>query len=150
MKTSVVAAAALLWGIVAGCGARAAAPPAAVPAGPPLRATVDAHLRAIETRSLDALLATVDDRDVLVILPNGKTIGSRAELEAMHRAWFAETDWTMKLTVERVVETAELGYALTTYTYTDPQGTRSRWLLLVFRRTNGAWKLIHDQNTARD
>lgn len=123
----------------------------AKPAVPPFRPVLEAHLRAIEQRALEALLATVDDREVLVLLPNGKQIGSRAEFEAFHREWFAETDWSMKFHVEKVVETPELAYGLVTYTYTDPSGSKGRWLLLVFRRTaGGTWKLVHDQNTPRD
>ena len=34
------------------------------------------------------LLATVDDRELLVILPNGKTIDSHAAYVAFHREWF--------------------------------------------------------------
>ena len=99
---------------------------------------------------MNATLITVDDRELLVIMPNGKAIDSRAAYESFHREWFAETDWTMKFTVERVVETPQLAYALTRYTYADPSGSKDRWLLLVFRNVGGAWKLTHDQNTPRD
>lgn len=127
-----------------------ARPAPTVSAAPPFRPALDAHLRSIEQRQLEGLLATVDDRELFVILPNGKTVGSRAEYEAFHREWFAETDWSMRFTIEKVVETPELAYALTTYTYTDPSGSKARWLLLVFRLSNGAWKLVHDQNTPKD
>lgn len=113
------------------------------------RPQLEAHLAAIEQRKLPALLASVAD-DVLVILPNGKTLASRAAFESFHREWFAETDWSMTFHIEQVVETSELAYGLVTYTYTDPSGSKQRWLVLVFRRTGATWRLVHDQNTPKD
>lgn len=114
--------------------------------------TLERHLRAVEGRDLTTLMGTVSDGDFMLILPNGKVIGSRAEYEAMHREWFAERGWTIKFRVEKTVETPELAYAVATYDYEESSSggaatRKRRYLQLVFRKYETGWKLVHDQNT---
>jgi ketosteroid isomerase-like protein len=118
-------------------------------------ATLERHLRAVEGRDLATLMGTVSDRDFMLILANGKVVGSRGEFEAMHRGWFSEQDWTIKFHVEKTVETAELAYAVATYDYEERlkgglQTRKRRYLQLVFRKYDDGWKLVHDQNTPLD
>jgi ketosteroid isomerase-like protein len=121
-------------------------------AGPDFATTLDRHLRAVEGRDLATLMGTVSDRELMLILPNGKVVGSPAAFEALHREWFADPNWTIKFHVEKTVETAELSYAIATYDYEErpPGGApvrKRRYLQLVFRKYDAGWKLVHDQNT---
>jgi hypothetical protein len=57
---------------------------------PPLRAAVETHLRAVQTRNLDALLPTITSgSDLRMIAPDGFQSTTRAEYIAFHRRWFA-------------------------------------------------------------
>jgi uncharacterized protein (TIGR02246 family) len=113
--------------------------------------TLRAHLRAVEGRDLEGFVRTVAD-DAVVILPNGKVVAGRDAIEAFHRDWFADPDWSFEAAVERTVETPGMALAVTRVHYrdVDPGGApyeRTYHLGLVFVLRDGAWLLVHDQNT---
>ena len=119
-----------------------------------LRSTLDAHLAAINARDLDALLATVTAGEQLtLILPNGKVLETREQYRQLHVDWFAESDWRMQFEVQQLHEYGDVGVALVKYQSLARQAdgsytTRREALLsLVFRRENGQWRLVYDQNT---
>ena len=120
----------------------------------PLRATLDAHLAAIQARDLDGLLATVTGGSQLtLILPNGNILRTREEYRQLHVEWFAEQDWKMVFEVLEVRELGDAGVGLVKYQAQElqPDGTyrtrREALLSLVFTREAGSWRLVFDQNT---
>jgi len=76
-------------------------------------------------------------------------VTTRADVEALHRDWFADPDWRMEIEPVRVVETDAMALALVRTSYRDtPDGEpRFAYLTLTFRLEDGAWRLVHDQNT---
>lgn len=124
------------------------------PAGPSLQATLDAHLAAINARSLDALLATVTaGAKLTLILPDGQILSTREQYRQLHVEWFAEDDWRMLFEQQELRELGDVGIALVKYQAQArlPDGTyqtrREALLSLVFARENGQWRLVYDQNT---
>lgn len=116
-----------------------------------LESAVQAHLAAVQAKDLDALRPTLTSTDELqIVFPNGHVLPSTEAALAFHASWFEDPAWTWTGTVERVVEGRDLGYALVRYAYQDtPEDPASTsWLVLVFRRERGTWRLLHDQNTA--
>ena len=113
---------------------------------------VERHLRAVTERNLDDYLATVHD-DVSVVLLNGRTIEGRRAVGDFHRDWFADPDWSWRLTP--LTSSAGTGEALFAVEYhdLDQHGTpyELRYLLaLTFTRRDGTWLLLHDENTPHD
>ena len=136
---------------LAACAEPPPPPPPAAPASPgaaALAATVDAHVAAIGARDLDALLATVTARDTLtLVFPDGAVLPTRQAFVDFHRAWFADTSWTMTLRPVSSTVRDGLGIALLETTYTDAAGPRDAVLALTFADEDGAWRLVFDQNT---
>jgi len=112
---------------------------------------LDKHLAAVSGRDLTGFLATVHP-DVSMILPNGKFLAGRPEVEAFHREWFDDPDWSLSLDRLRQTGTDGTGVAVCDVTYHDLDGSGQpydlRYLLtLTFTREDGTWLLLHDQNT---
>lgn len=122
-------------------------------AAPSLRATVTAHLAAVEARDLDALLATVTAHDKLtLVFPDGSKFDTRKQYVAFHTQWFADRRWTFRGEVIDVIESAKLGHVLARYRYEAPDkdgkmAARENWLALTFANEEGRWRLVFDQNT---
>jgi len=138
---------AVLLLLLAGC---AEAPPPTEPT--PARSfeeTVAVHLEAISGRDLDTLLDTVSD-SLIVIFPDGSTVENRQAYEDFHVEWFADSTWTMSFERLSEVVTDDMGTALVRWTLNDdtPRSGRQALLSLTFRVKDGAWRLVHDQNTA--
>jgi len=157
LRTVVLSSAALVAALSIGSACatgQAAGPSTTAPAGRPLRATLDAHLAAVNARDLDALLATVTSGESLtLILPSGNVLTTREQYRQLHVDWFAETDWRMVFEVKQVRELGDTGIALVKYQSQAKQADssyqtqREALLSLVFAREAGAWRLVYDQNT---
>lgn len=110
------------------------------------------HFKAVRSRDLAALRSTLTGGTQLeLILPNGKRTTTRAEFEAFHVEWFASKTWTMRFDPVSHIETGEMAIATVRTHYEDvddgkPIVTES-WLTLTFRKEQGRWALVHDQNT---
>lgn len=117
------------------------------------KATLAAHLTAIQTRDLAAFAATLTTTaDCTLILPNGQLITGRDAVLDFHRAWFADPDWRLSLQPVRQLEAADLGLALFEVTYDDLDASGQPYQLryylsLLFANEAGEWRLVHDQNT---
>lgn len=119
-----------------------------------LRATLDAHLAAINARDLDRLLSTVTQEEALTtILPNGKVLSTREDYRLLHVDWFRDPAWRMVFAVEELRVLGDTGIARVRY---DSQSKgadgayasmRIAQLTLVFARERGQWRLVYDQNT---
>lgn len=116
------------------------------------KAVLAKHLHAITERNLPNIAATVAD-SVTLIFPDGEVLKSRQKFIAFHEEWFKDTTWKMTTEVVRVTESKTLAYALVKYRYekqnengTAPSSSET-YLLLIFEKQTGGWKLLHDQNT---
>jgi ketosteroid isomerase-like protein len=116
------------------------------------RETLDKHLRAIQDRDLTALAAALPADELTLITSDGRLVGPVAEFLARHRGWFAMTNWTLGWTAVRTEETAEMGFAVLELDYREtppdrPPLRQRSYLTLVFRRQDGGWVMVLDQNT---
>ncbi|MEZ5895096.1 MAG: nuclear transport factor 2 family protein [Parvularculaceae bacterium] len=117
---------------------------------PDFRAALDAHLSAIAAKDIEAFTPTLTSRDdLMVIFPNGSAIETTQGVVDFHRDWFADDQWRMDPKVVKIIEGDDLSTALLKYDYRDTSDgePRSSWLVLVFKLEDGAWRLVHDQNT---
>jgi uncharacterized protein (TIGR02246 family) len=110
------------------------------------------HLTAIETRDLAAYLATVGG-DVSLVLPDGRLLQGRDAVGDFHREWFADPDWSWRLTPQHTATTGGAAVAVFAVEYHDRDqhgesySTRYRLSLTFGRTADGEWRLLHDQNT---
>jgi ketosteroid isomerase-like protein len=143
----------------------AAAIAAAVLAGPasalaqeevqPFVDALEAHLDAVVTHDMEALLPTLTSGEELtMITPDGTRLTTKQQYIDFHRQWFAADDDQEELDFEivSVVESSELSHALMRirYLYTGPAGDQQSytgWLTLTFALEDGRWALVFDQNT---
>jgi hypothetical protein len=137
----------LLAGSLAGCVAVADTAFA-----PPFRPAVEAHLSAVASRSMEALLPTLTlGEELIMIAPNGFRWETRQEYVDFHRGWFVTPDGG-KLNYEIVdtIESPALSHALVRYTHTTTAQPKSEptWLALTFALEEGNWRLVFDQNTS--
>lgn len=112
---------------------------------------VERHLAAVTARDLDTYLTTVHE-DVSVVLPNGTLVEGRAAVGEFHREWFADPDWSWRLSPTRTATAGDTGVALFTVDYDDLDRDGKPYtvcylLSLAFARVDGTWLLVHDQNT---
>ncbi len=117
-----------------------------------LAATLDAHVKAVQSRDLPALEKTITTGETLdLILPNGKRMTTRAEYVDLHRDWFKETNWTWKLEPLAVPTGGDMAIITARTHYEEREGTKTtateNYLSLAFRKEANTWRLVHDQNT---
>lgn len=114
---------------------------------------VSAHLDTVRNRDLAGFKETIDD-SVTVILPNGDLLSGREEVESFHADWFDDPDWKMTTKIVSSQSDEDTGIQIHEVTYDDLDGegepySMSYVLSLSFRRKDGRWLLVHDQNTLR-
>lgn len=117
-----------------------------------LAATLDAHVKAVQSRDLAALEKTITTGEALnLILPNGKRLTTRAEYVDLHRDWFKETNWTWMLEPLAVTTASDMAIITARTRYEERDGAKltatENYLSLTFRKEAGTWRLVHDQNT---
>jgi len=111
------------------------------------------HLDAIASRDLESFAGNLTSRPVLyTIVQNGHAFTTPQELAAVHAEWFKDPDWVWQGSVIHKHVGQDMALAVLKYTYRPNPGAASfeTWLTYVFALENGAWKIIHDQNTALD
>ena len=95
----------------------------ATQSAPAFRPTLEAHLAAISSRNLDALLPTLTrGTDLILLMPDGTKLDTRQQFVDLHREWFASKDegkWEGEIV--RTRESAELAHALIRYRYSSRQ-----------------------------
>ena len=117
---------------------------------PPFRPALRAHLDAIENKDLAAFKPTLTTReDLRVVFPNGEVIETTDGVIAFHEEWFRDANWRWEGEVVNIIEGVDMAAAFMKYEYRDtPDGApRAAWLALIFKLEDGAWRLVHDQNT---
>lgn len=111
------------------------------------------HLDAIANRDLAAFKANLTRGGTLyTIVQNGHAFTTPQELADVHEQWFRDPRWTWDGEVVHKVVGADMAMALIRYRYRAAADVEpfETWLVYVFRLEDGAWRLVHDQNTALD
>jgi uncharacterized protein (TIGR02246 family) len=110
------------------------------------------HVKAVQSRDLPALERTITSGEQLtLILPNGTQTSTRQAYVDFHKEFFSTQTWTIQFEpVSRIVGT-DFAVLTTKSLYQDvvdgkPYSSRS-WVTFTFRKEQGQWRLIHDQNT---
>ncbi len=116
------------------------------------RETLDAHLKAIQARDLDALIATLPPDQLVLVMADGAVKTRTPDFVEAHRGCFASTTWTIEFDELSAVESDDLAVVTFRLRYRDtPEGQppvdERSILTLAFARRGGAWMMVHDQNT---
>lgn len=127
-----------------------AAAPAAAQSS--LDETFAVHVAAVQARDMAGLERTITSGEALtLILPNGTRTDTREAYLAFHREFFTSSTWSIRFQVLSKVEGPDYGVITTRSFYSDTDNGQpintSSWVTFTFRRENGEWRLIHDQNT---
>jgi ketosteroid isomerase-like protein len=120
---------------------------------PDFDAAVQAHLDAITQRDIAAFARHMTRGEKLfTIVQNGHAFTTPEEIIAVHEAWFKDPHWIWEGTVVHTVVGADVAMALIKYDYRarPEHNPVSSWLTYVFQLQDGAWRIVHDQNTSLD
>ncbi len=120
---------------------------------PDFDAALQRHFDAISNRDIKAFTSHLTRGETLyTIVQNGHAFTTPAEIIAIHEEWFKDPDWIWEGTVVHKVVGEDMAMALVKYDYRPkPQDEPlSNWLIYVFELQDGAWRIVHDQNTALD
>jgi uncharacterized protein (TIGR02246 family) len=110
------------------------------------------HLKAVQSRDLVMLERTItSDEQLTLILPNGIHTATRRAYVDFHKEFFAARTWTIAFEPVGRMVGGDFAVLTTKSLYQDvvdgkPYRSRS-WVTFTFRKENGQWRLIHDQNT---
>jgi hypothetical protein len=120
---------------------------------PDFDAALQRHFDAIANRDLEAFKANLTKNDTLyTIVQNGHAFKTPQELIDIHEMWFKDPNWIWEGAPVHKVVGEDMAMAVVKYSYrAKPEDTPfESWLTYVFALEDGAWKIIHDQNTALD
>jgi hypothetical protein len=114
--------------------------------------SLERHLSAIQRRDLGELRETLSRDGMILITSDGRLVRNSNEFLDMHRDWFSNPAWSLKVETLSVREGARLALAVLKLDYSEPASEKpavhqSSYLTLVFAQRNGRWELILDQNT---
>ena len=117
-----------------------------------LHATFAAHAAAVQARDMPALERTLTTGEKLtLILPNGTRTETRKEYLDFHREFFGSPTWSIRFDIMSEMTGPDFAVITTRSFYSDTDNGQpvrtSSWVTFTFRRENGEWRLIHDQNT---
>lgn len=114
---------------------------------------LEQHFAAISNRDLEAFKSHLTRGNTLyTIVQNGFAFTTPGEAIAIHETWFKDPDWTWEGKVIHKVVGENMAMALVRYHYRPNPSAESfeTWLTYVFELQDGAWRIVHDQNTALD
>ena len=117
-----------------------------------LDSTITQHFLAIINRNISALLKTVNQENITLILPNGKHSGTYEDYKAVNEEWFADNDWRIEHKIKEKKVNTNTAIVLTEITYFDKDENGDSYsfqyyLTLIFEWDKNDWKLVFDQNT---
>lgn len=113
-------------------------------------AAVEQQLTALDNRDLSAYMSAIPLREEqLMILPDGSTWTTRAEIERGHEQWFKDKTWVFKRDILRKDVRDNWGVVVYSVTVERPESLdNSFFLSMMFApESDGCWYLQHDQNT---
>lgn len=111
------------------------------------------HFDAISNRDIEAFKASLTrGRSLYTIVQNGHAFTTPEEIAAIHEEWFKDPKWIWEPTVIHKVVGADMAMAVIKYDYRPKVEDKplTSWLTYVFELQDGAWRIVHDQNTALD
>ncbi len=113
---------------------------------------LEVHLKAIKDKDLNLFITTISEQDVTLIMPNGALICGRENFIEFHKDWFSDKDWDLNYEIIKQEEGEEMSVVLLKVEYKDinPEGKEyslNYYLTLLFKKIEGKWGLIYDQNT---
>lgn len=111
------------------------------------------HLDAIANRDIEAFRSNLTRGGTLyTIVQNGHAFTTPSELVEAHEQWFRDPEWIWEGSVVHKVVGEDMAMALIKYRYRAKATDEpfSTWLVYVFQLQDGAWRIVHDQNTALD
>ena len=111
------------------------------------------HFDAITNRDIDAFAAHMTRNQTLyTIVQNGHAVKTPEEIIAIHAEWFKDPNWIWQGSVVHKAVGQDMAMAVIRYSYrtTATAPAVESWLTYVFALEDGAWKIIHDHNTALD
>lgn len=113
---------------------------------------LEIHLRAVKDKDLDIFATTISQGDVTLIMPNGALISGREDFIEFHKDWFSDEDWALNYEILKIEEGEEISFALLKVDYKDIDSKGNEYslnyyLTLLFKKSEGKWGLIYDQNT---
>ncbi len=119
---------------------------------PSFEAAFERHVQAVQARDMPALEPTLTRGEALtLILPNGTHTSTRAEYLDFHERFFATPGWTIAFETISKVVADDFAIVTTRSTYEssgeDGASRSHSWVTFAFRYEDGAWRLVHDQNT---
>ena len=115
--------------------------------------TVKKHLEAIQNRDFPAFVETITQGETIsFILPNGNYTSDRESYLSMLEGWFETPGWRLKTKVVNQSVTSDMGFVLLLVSYDEDDRDGKpyhldHYLLLIFQKEKGEWRLVHDQNT---
>ena len=120
---------------------------------PDFDAALEQHFATIANHDIEAFKSHLTRGDTrYTIAQNGHAFTTPAETIAIHEQWFKDPNWIWEGKLVHKVVGEDLAMALVRYQYrprpdAPPLDT---WLTYVFQLQDGAWRIVHDQNTALD
>lgn len=120
---------------------------------PDFDAALQSHFDAISERDLDAFKSHLTkDKTLYTIVQNGYAFTTPEQTADIHKEWFKDKNWIWEGSVVHKVVGADMAMAIVKYKYRAKAKDKplETWLTYVFRLEDGAWKIVHDQNTALD
>ena len=116
--------------------------------------TLQRHLQALESHDWAAFEATLGKQQLPLILPNGALSLDGKSYRDLLQPWFAEGGWTFKAKELHREVGSDLALVLLDVDYDEAdRGGKpyhlDHYLSLVFRNTDGEWRLVFDQNTSQ-
>ncbi len=114
---------------------------------------VQNHMESIMNRNIEAFKAHMTkDPTMYTIVQNGHAFTTPAEIIAIHEEWFKDPNWIWEGRLVHKVMGEDVAMALIKYDYRAKPEDKpvSTWLVYVFKIEDGAWRIVHDQNTSLD
>lgn len=111
------------------------------------------HFDAITNRDIEAFKAHMTrGKTLYTIVQNGHAFKTPEEITAIHEEWFKDPNWIWEGSVVHKVVGKDMAMALVKYDYRPKAEDKplENWLIYVFELQDGAWRIVHDQNTALD
>lgn len=120
---------------------------------PDFNAALQKHFDSIEHRDIEAFKASITGNPTMyTIVQNGHAFTTPQQVIDIHAEWFKDNRWSWKGKIIHTVVGEDMAVAVVKYTYQAKPGSPAleSWLTYVFKLEDGAWKIVHDQNTALD
>ena len=114
---------------------------------------VSRFLKSVKSRDLKSFSRFFNSKlDFFAILPDGKTYTSTSTFLKSQEHWFSEENGHFEYKIKHTHSSNNLGTARVLVNYEALNSKKEKvqlkiYILLIFINENGAWFLVHDQNS---